>query len=1115
MSGSVPPPASSSRRLVEYFLVVSAVNETVGRRKRTGSHRGSGRHTRGNLKRILKGRKRFGSSSKPSDAVRHYEPIITSRYPLEDHSDNPLNSMVPQFCFSLLGDEVTSAKDYSLPTIHHFVLTDEVGRKLYGTCLTVWEGCQDNLDGFAKKEEGGQRYLPRVLCLLSTWPYLTAFREYLAQLWRLATTTNLMAAPIERFVINICAEVPAPPPGIFEVRMTILDSVIRFWAPPANQPIPYVALPFEILFQCLDLSNVLFVWYALVLEQKVLLVSSQASLLTVCAEILCSLLFPLRWSQVYIPLLPLSLAAMLDAPVPYLCGVIADSFQEALDNISEETIVVNLDENVVTEGPATPIFPPLPKGRKEKLEGAMDKIAGSVFWKARGLSKELHVKTNRASKSAGAATETVSPSNRGNGVVSTTNDKISKSNDISQQGNRVWGEKLLKFDEAFYLAYTPDSASMMMDGDELIANDQGQTIWDEVQEAFLKFNVSVFKQYRDYLIAPGSIDNEDDKWKGCSGFDTKGFVNSQQSEYQAFLREVCATQQFDDFICRRRGEPDVIFFDQSIEKKLNRTKRKFRSKVETPFLQSAKAHKELKRIEAIGPNRGDLPFHGPVDVDDLELQQKTFLYNSFPGELNPSLFGEPRPLPNIITAEFDRQAAFSSKLRAKYAEDARDNSNTLETLRWDRTPSPEVATFTIYFSLFASTIGRDTSLHQDLNSSISRENSNDQSVHAPDSFYDEELEIESAHLELDLAFEVLDMMNERNISMTDYVAYSRLMEACSRCGALVLAKRLMTKMAESNMATDGDTISSYMNAISSSRLFPVTDLPLNDMANQQVHRQDASEKWHFPRFGSNHESEDPNTSFPESPKRISSKVKEAFDSFVDSFERESVLSDSEASTRDTASNLSSLHHESEIAEASENAEGNVSPSRFSIASFARRRHKSKILAKAESLLVTDRVRSQLKLGEGLLRYIYPDLVIDRDSDACPQCSASLTGEEIIMGWNPCNLEDSTTRCPRCDHRFMAHFTVTTSLPAFEGSQGMLTPLYVEYISPWVLRKEIENVLSKPDGVKAILDPKWRSSPSDINSTLWWNLVLSLLRFRLPFVFLLKESFQERLITPPL
>lgn len=84
-----------------------------------------------------------------------------------------------------------------------------------------------------------------------------------------------MTAPLERYILNICEEVPAPPPGSFEVQLNILETNIRIWAPPADQPIPYVSVNYGVLFECLDIANVLFAWYTLACERKLLLVSSQ------------------------------------------------------------------------------------------------------------------------------------------------------------------------------------------------------------------------------------------------------------------------------------------------------------------------------------------------------------------------------------------------------------------------------------------------------------------------------------------------------------------------------------------------------------------------------------------------------------------------------------------------------------------------------------------------------------------------------------------------------------------------------------------------------------------------------------------------------------------------
>lgn len=50
------------------------------------------------------------------------------------------------------------------------------------------------------------------------------------------------------------------------------------------------------------------------------------------------------------------------------------------------------------------------------------------------------------------------------------------------------------------------------------------------------------------------------------------------------------------------------------------------------------------------------------------------------------------------------------------------------------------------------------------------------------------------------------------------------------------------------------------------------------------------------------------------------------------------------------------------------------------------------------------------------------------------------------------------------------------------------------------------------GIEDILDPEWRQKENK-NAVLWWNLILSFMRYRLPFTFLLQGSFQEKLISP--
>jgi hypothetical protein len=62
----------------------------------------------------------------------------------------------------------------------------------------------------------------------------------------------------------------------------------------------------------------------------------------------------------------------------------------------------------------------------------------------------------------------------------------------------------------------------------------------------------------------------------------------------------------------------------------------------------------------------------------------------------------------------------------------------------------------------------------------------------------------------------------------------------------------------------------------------------------------------------------------------------------------------------------------------------------------------------------------------------------------------------------------------------------------------------------VLKKELRSVIS--GGIENLLSPQWREEEVK-NSVLWWNLILSFMRYRLPFTFMLQGSFSSTLIAP--
>jgi hypothetical protein len=85
------------------------------------------------------------------------------------------------------------------------------------------------------------------------------------------------------------------------------ETAVTFRCPAINTPHTWASFPLTDIFECLQLDNFLTLFCAVLAERQVVLVSSQYSLLTSCAEAVNSLLYPLRWSHVYIPILPRAL----------------------------------------------------------------------------------------------------------------------------------------------------------------------------------------------------------------------------------------------------------------------------------------------------------------------------------------------------------------------------------------------------------------------------------------------------------------------------------------------------------------------------------------------------------------------------------------------------------------------------------------------------------------------------------------------------------------------------------------------------------------------------------------------------------------------------------------
>jgi pentatricopeptide repeat protein len=260
------------------------------------------------------------------------------------------------------------------------------------------------------------------------------------------------------------------------------------------------------------------------------------------------------------------------------------------------------------------------------------------------------------------------------------------------------------------------------------------------------------------------------------------------------------------------------------------------SESDEPLLQSARVHRKLKTIVPPEPSA-----EGLNDAEnDIGIG---FTYSTFPTKFDKDLFCMPRPLPPAVLAEFDRQQDDAAQFRRRLKSNLRKRD--VADLSQEK-KSPEATTFTVFLVAFTALIGKElvelsNNLHEcederhilatytadtaDGDSQVTPLNEEMKVSHDEDSFTVEKRfkgTISSAKVEeakarasaqLNLAFEILDIMKEREIK-TDPVAYKCLIDACGRCGDTERATHLLTRMHDDGIVADGVVYSCLVSAFS-------------------------------------------------------------------------------------------------------------------------------------------------------------------------------------------------------------------------------------------------------------------------------------------------------------
>uniref|UniRef100_A0A8C9S0E1 DENN/MADD domain containing 4C n=1 Tax=Scleropages formosus TaxID=113540 RepID=A0A8C9S0E1_SCLFO len=294
-----------------------------------------------------------------------YKAGLIFRYPKDDYESFPLSESVPLFCLPMGARIECWAPNtpYPLPIFSTFVLTISSGEKVYGAAVQFYEPYPLNLLTEKQKLQLGlltvvdKCLIPnrsaitnRCICLLSRWPFFEAFRKFLTFLYKLSIS-GPQPLPIEKHISHFMHNVPFPSPQrpriLVQVRHQhrLRRSDSQLVLPILPFFFPHSGADFSSLLTNLGAENCATLLHLVLLENKILLHSLRPDVLTGVAEALVAMIFPFQWQCPYIPLCPLSLAGVLNAPCPFIVGV--DSRYFDLYEPPADVVCVDLDTNTI------------------------------------------------------------------------------------------------------------------------------------------------------------------------------------------------------------------------------------------------------------------------------------------------------------------------------------------------------------------------------------------------------------------------------------------------------------------------------------------------------------------------------------------------------------------------------------------------------------------------------------------------------------------------------------------------------------------------------------------------------------------------------------------------
>uniref|UniRef100_A0A0M3JS27 UDENN domain-containing protein n=1 Tax=Anisakis simplex TaxID=6269 RepID=A0A0M3JS27_ANISI len=293
--------------------------------------------------------------------------IILQKYP-DDFNDEQTLKSVTQFSFpcGLDDDDVEAVQLFS------FVLTDQKSQYTYAfcrhtprnnTCLCILRGRIGNPEASLVFEAQPNHRIRYVVVqfnvkyhhhfgmrsqkfLFSGLPWASTFYTILNHI---TTVMNTKDTSDLESILTCAYHTPIPRPGgQLRIESTLGQNKLELTVPDCSR-LPTLREDKYMLefYNAIPEKQMISLYASLLKERRIIFTGRKLSQLSSCIFAAATLLYPMYWQNLFIPVLPADLIDMLMAPMPYLVGVPKKTFLKTKQSDIGEIVVVDIDSQVL------------------------------------------------------------------------------------------------------------------------------------------------------------------------------------------------------------------------------------------------------------------------------------------------------------------------------------------------------------------------------------------------------------------------------------------------------------------------------------------------------------------------------------------------------------------------------------------------------------------------------------------------------------------------------------------------------------------------------------------------------------------------------------------------